>query len=426
MTLKRKVDLLSDDANDIVSKPPKWIIRWGVTMLFSILVILLAGSSLFSYPDIISGPVVITSGNLPIEMISRSSGKIMLFVNEADCVIEQEVLAYIENSVSYEAYLKLKATLSDSISSVYKIREERLSLGSLQEYYQNLLKFINEYNDFCNMDYYNLKIQQMEIQFISQSKNIKSLERQVLLNEEQLKIASKMFERDSILFNKNALTSTEFDKSRIAYLSIIQQHESSLEALISSQIGISQIKQNIINAQKEKRDLKREYCQSINSAFEVMKAKIAEWEHHYLLISPISGRVSLTEYWQNNQNINIGELLMTIIPKKTSHIIGKIYLPLVGAGKVETGQKVNIKLDNYPFMEFGLLQTTVTRISTSHVSQNNLKKLVVSLDFKDNLITNYHTKIPVNEEMTGTAEIIVKDQSVLKRIASPIKYLLKK
>jgi multidrug resistance efflux pump len=424
--IEKRIEIRSDSVNEILGRPPKWIIRWGVTVIFSIMVIVLAGSALFSYPDIISAPVVITSGNLPVQMISRSSGRIKLFVKESDSVREKEVLAYIENPVTFDAYLSLKKTLTDSISAIYKIQEERLSLGSIQDYYQSLLTSVKEYNEFRQMDYHNRKIQQLENQLKSQVRNIKFLETQAVLSDEQLKIASKIFERDSLLFTRNAISSLEFEKSKSTYLSVVQQHESALAACNSAQIILSQTKQNINDTRKEKSDLERKYGQSISSALEVLKAKVVEWELQYLLVSPVNGRVSLTQFWQNNQNINTGEMLMTIIPEGNSFVIGKIYLPLAGAGKVKRGQKVNIKLDNYPYMEFGLLQTTVVGISASPITQNNQKQLVVTLDFKDTLITNYHTKIPVNEEMTGTAEIITKDLSAFERIANPIKYLLKK
>lgn len=420
-----RIELKSDSVNEILGKPPGWAVRWGITALFSVLILLLTGSTFFNYPDIITAPVVITSGNLPVQMISRSSGRIRLFVKEADSVKEHEVLAYIENPVAYDSYLNLKNTLADSLPGIYKIREERLSLGSLQDYYQTLITSVSEHNEFRQMGYHNKKIVQLESQLKSQDKNMKSLEIQAVLSGEQLKIASKIFERDSLLFTRNAISSLEFEKSKSTYLSVVQQHESALSACNSSQITLSQTKQNINDTQKEKSDLERKYSQSISSALEVFKAKIAEWELQYLLVSPINGSVSLTQYWQTNQNISTGEVLMTIIPAKKSNVIGKIYLPLAGVGKVEPGQRVNIKLDNYPYMEFGVLQTTIAGISASPVTQNNQKQLVISLDFKNSLTTNYHTSIPVNEEMTGNAEIITKDLSAFERILNPIKYLLK-
>ncbi len=40
-----------------------------------------------------------------------------------------------------------------------------------------------------------------------------------------------------------------------------------------------------------------------------------------------------------------------------------LLLPAEGAGKVEPGQKVNIRLDNYPYMEYGMLEGVISHIS---------------------------------------------------------------
>ena len=63
------------------------------------------------------------------------------------------------------------------------------------------------------------------------------------------------------------------------------------------------------------------------------------------------GRVALTKFWQKNQNVKTGETLMTVVPEEDGEHSGKIFLSQQGAGKVKTGQKVNIKLDDYPHIE---------------------------------------------------------------------------
>lgn len=423
--IESRIEIKSDSVNEVLSKPPRWAVRWGITALFSVLILLLTGSTFFNYPDIITAPVVITSGNLPVQMISRSSGRIRLFVKESDSVKQGEIISYIENPVDYKAYTILKKTLIDSSFTEYDIKEQTLALGALQDYYQNLLLAVKEFNEFRLADYHSKKIVLLKNQVLAQNKNIKSLNVQAAVSEEQLNIAAKMYLRDSLLFSRSAISSLEFEKSKSTYLSVVQQHELKLSSCNSAQITLSQTQQTIFDTSKEKSDLERKYSQTIKSALEILKSKIAEWEQSYLLVSPINGSISLTQYWQTNQNIGVGEVLMTIIPAKKSNVIGKIYLPLAGAGKVEPGQRVNIKLDNYPYMEFGVLQTTIAGISASPITQNNQKQLVISLYFKNSLTTNYHTSIPVDEEMTGSAEIITKDLSAFERILNPIKYLLK-
>lgn len=81
----------------------------------------------------------------------------------------------------------------------------------------------------------------------------------------------------------------------------------------------------------------------------------------------------------------IGERVLTIIPETKQNIIGKLLLPVRGSGKVKIGQKVNIKLLNYPYMEYGMLQGSIRNISL--VLAENFYS--VEVEFLNGMTTNY-------------------------------------
>jgi len=80
---------------------------------------------------------------------------------------------------------------------------------------------------------------------------------------------------------------------------------------------------------------------------------------------------------------------MTIIPDEASVPVGKITLPMQGAGKVKPGQKVNIKLTNYPYLEYGMVRGVVTRLS-GVPNQNNY---LVEVSLPSGLKTNYKKQL---------------------------------
>ena len=57
-----------------------------------------------------------------------------------------------------------------------------------------------------------------------------------------------------------------------------------------------------------------------------------------------------------------GTEVFSILPTDNP-ILGQVYLPSQGAGKVEAGQEVIIKLDNYPYIEYGSINGKVKTIS---------------------------------------------------------------
>ncbi|APZ44832.1 HlyD family secretion protein [Polaribacter reichenbachii] len=110
----------------------------------------------------------------------------------------------------------------------------------------------------------------------------------------------------------------------------------------------------------------------------------------YLLKSEINGKVSFLNYWSENQTVNQGDLVLTIMPKQNSGFIAKLKTPAQNLGKVRTGQLVNIKLNNYPDYEFGVLKGQIKSIS--EISDNE-GFYTIDVDLPKKLITTYKEKI---------------------------------
>jgi HlyD family secretion protein len=151
-----------------------------------------------------------------------------------------------------------------------------------------------------------------------------------------------------------------------------------------------------------------------------------EWSQNNLLIAPIDGSLSLSEYWNINQNVSFGDVIFSVIPDGLAQFKGRVFVPLVGAGKVKIGQKVNIKLDNYPYMEYGYIETTIVNKSRLPVVVEGEKFYIVDVVLPQTIVTNYNYKIDPDMEMYGAAEIITEDISIFKRVLMPFRYFTQK
>jgi HlyD family secretion protein len=165
----------------------------------------------------------------------------------------------------------------------------------------------------------------------------------------------------------------------------------------------------------------REQMQTIvRAAFEKLIASIDKWEQDYLLQAPIEGRVSFIGYWSETQYVRKGDKVMSIIPDNPGEIIGRIDLPMEGAGKVAIGQPVNIQFANYPHLQFGMVGGKIRSIS--QVPDDKLYKVEVSLP--NGLRTYYGEDIDFRQEMYGRAEVITDSRVLIDRIFSPIRSTL--
>ena len=433
MSKEKKIELRSEDVNDILSRPPGWILRWGSAVIFIIVALLLVGSAIFKYPDRLVAPVLVTSENLPAQLVAKTTGRLQnIFKKEGELVSKSELIATIENPTSYENYLELKSIttqFSDSLGSDGNITgcsfPANLQLGGLQNVYTQFLKSFKEDKNFIEINYHRKKIAILKRQIEAQKSLQLLSEKQLSLSKEQMDISDNIYKRDLSLYDQKVISQFDLEKSKSTQLSTRQQYETAQSDLNNMKINILQAEQSVFDLELNREEQLNLLERSLMGNYDDLRAEVKQWEQNYLLISPVDGKVSFTKFWQENQNVSVGDVVFTIVPMRDAKITGKIYLPLAGAGKVKVGQKVNIKLDNYPYMEFGMVQVKVGSISMIPTVINENKVYIVGVEFPNRLKTNYGIDLMFTEEMQGVAEIITKDLSLLQRILFPVKHVFK-
>lgn len=168
--------------------------------------------------------------------------------------------------------------------------------------------------------------------------------------------------------------------------------------------------------------------QSINGSKEKLLALIKNWKISNLLVSPIDGTVSFVRKWDEGQFINAGETFLAVIPKKDCKVIGIVKIPQENFGKVKSGQKVNVRLNGYPYMEYGLLTGIIGYLSSvpeEAVDQQSSPQYTAEIVFPNGMKTSYGKELRLIQKMNGSAEIITEERSLMMRLIDPIVILLK-
>lgn len=110
-----------------------------------------------------------------------------------------------------------------------------------------------------------------------------------------------------------------------------------------------------------------------------------------------------------------------VIRKDNDKINGIMTFPPNGAGKIEAGQEVVIKLYNYPYLEYGHIATTVNE-ETMHLDAYSRGEAKYRLDvsFPDTIYTSTGYEIVPNVGLIGTANIIICNTRLIDRLLKPI------
>jgi multidrug resistance efflux pump len=412
------IELRSEEVQEILTRVPNWMIRWGNTLFIVLLGMLLLLSWFVKYPDIISSEAILTTEIPPQKEYARTTGKIdTLFVIDTQTVVENQPLSIIENTANYKDVFFLK-----SIIDTIKVQKENfvfpidkmpiLFLGDIENSYalfeNNYIQYIlnKELDPFSNEAIAN-KVTTSEL-----TRRLNNIQSQKILNKRELEFNQKDLERSKSLFDKGVISEKEYETKQLEYLQAVRNYKNMASSISQLREAISNSKKTSkgteISRIREEMTLLKNVIQSFNQ----LKKSIKDWEMQYVLSSKMNGKVSFLNYWSQNQTVNQGDLVFTIIPTKNAAFIAKLKTPAQNLGKVKIGQRVNLKLQNYPDYEFGVLKGTVNHISEIS-NKDGIYIIDVSLPKK--LITSYNKEIVFKQEMRGTAEIITEDLRLIQR-----------
>lgn len=447
---EKNIELRSEEVQEVLGDVPAWILRWGITSVFSIVVVLLVGSWIFKYPDVIPAQIVLTGSTPPANIVAHATGKIkQLYVSDNQEVKAGDCLAVIDNPARTEDVLKLKNYLqnfnldnhSESASSNQSVKgvsrfnsqnsisnilpDKNWLVGSLQQLFTSFYTTLFEYTEYQRLLYYPQKRAMTQERIEQYERQYKTLLNQQRITEDQFVIVQKQYFRDSLLYIKGVISEQDLEASKNTFLQSLSARENMYSNMEDTQIQIGQLKESLLDTDEQGTERLNSLRTQLQSLVSQLKTEIEVWELNYVLQSPIDGKITFTNYWIENQNVTNGDAVFTIIPNGTIPIIGKALLPILRSGKVKVGQNVNIRLDNFPENEFGILKGTVQHTSLVPVQIGEAAYYSVEISLMSGLITTYKKEIPYLSNMQGQADIITEDMRLLERLILPLKALWK-
>jgi HlyD family secretion protein len=423
----KKPDILySEPVREIMGKLPSPILRWGNVVIFSVFVLFFFFAWIIKYPDTIPAPVEITTVNPPVTLVTKITGRIRyLYVENKDSVYSGQLLAVMETTASINEIELLKKTI-DAINKPEDANYSELpllsQLGELQNVYANFLKNLSDLTSYMSNDFYGNKIISITREINAIGEYINRLKVKEKLYADNHKLEMSKYRRDSLLFISKVIPENEYEKSHQALIRInIELQQVRLDYSEKS-IEMAEKHQMLQDYRIQRIEEKEKLISVLNESFLNLQAQIKIWENTYLLRSPFNGFVTFTRYWNENQVVMKDEPVMNVVPHVTGSYLGRINLKMQRSGKVKSGQKVNIKLSSYPYLEYGMVRGIIR--SKSLVPSGDA--YVIEIDFPDGLTTLYGIKLDFTQNMSGTAEILTEDLRLLQKLVNPFRYLVTK
>ena len=189
-----------------------------------------------------------------------------------------------------------------------------------------------------------------------------------------------------------------------------QQLANAAGSLDLAQLGLVAIDGELAT---QRRHIKREMAR--------LRSTMADLEASYqrVIRAPTSGIVSRFTIAESNA-VNAGDSLFAITPAGSS-LEAWLEVPDRATGFIEEGQRVQLKLDAYPFQKFGTLGATVTSLTIAAAKpQSGNSVFIVKASLDRHSISAYGRNLPLKPDLSLTAEIELDNRTLLEWLIAPL------
>jgi multidrug resistance efflux pump len=421
-------DLRSEDISEILGTPPGWLVRWGTASIISVFGLLLIAGWIIRYPDVSTARVEFTTEVPPVDVVARSEGHIeRFFVQDNDLVQPGMPLLVLENTANFSDVEALdqrvsrweRVSTADSLLLI-SVLGGTPALGELRNDYAAFLQQLEAFKFSKNNRPAATNASNNAVQ-----EQIRTLERGInadLVQQRQasteVQVAQQNLGVQQQLFDGGYISRTQLQAEQDKVAAVQRNAAAYQEAVLRKRNEISQLQRSIGIVRFDNTLDANSAAGRLRASLSALRTALDQWKQQYLLVAPISGRIALNKFYTAQQYVKQGEPVLTVVPPTDTKIIGRSRLPIIGSGKVEVGQRVIIRLDNYPHYEFGTLEGYV--ISKSSVPKDNAYAVAIGLDTIRGTTTNFNRTIAFQQQLQGEADIVTANKRLLQRIVDQL------
>ncbi|MEO1258171.1 MAG: HlyD family efflux transporter periplasmic adaptor subunit [Bacteroidota bacterium] len=415
--------LLSGEVREILNKPPARATRIVFLITSCIFLLLLFAAFTFGFPDIVDGDLVLTTEQPPIIVDSPRTGILSTVkVKEGDLVSKNELIAIFETDADVDDILELENDLDqlftmdvDAIRAFIPNRNLELDqqLNVQYEDFISSLEFV-PLSGGNPIDQEAVNSVRSEIKQIEYSNN--RLKDAINSANAEIKSIEELLNNTRDVYEKNP-SQEQLSNKLFSYAAQIKNLESEI-AQYRSEIEknnerIKNKNSQILQMRSSQESGTEERIYELRKNINSLRKSIGNWKENNLVYAPADGKVSFYANLELKNRFKKGEELVAIIPiSEQTQYIGLVNIPVEGSGRVKEGQEVNLKFHRYPYIEFGAVKGTVTKIYP--LAKGDAYTVDVALD--NGLITNQGRALDYFQQMEGEAEIITEERLFVSRL----------
>ncbi len=414
----------SDEVKDIMSRPPSWLLRSGTSLLMGGVMVLLLLGWFIRYPDMISGKITLMGSSPVVDVVARQSGHLAsLKVKEMQAVKSGDILAIISSPADAAAVLALTerlAPLGALLGSGQNLPAQDFKpaegLGQIQPGYAAFASAWSSYQTVRDDNYAAKTARILEGQTVQKQAQITGMEKQSLMADRERALETEKFARMKALHQRDSISSSQVQEAEQQFIGGERVRETARKNLAEEKIALATLEKEMADQRHQREESLRLARYKLQDALNLLRAQIDLWQADYLLRASSDGVVAFHDFWSDQQYVTAGQVVFLIVPE-TTRLIGRMSVNQSGAGKIIKGQPVRIKLQDFPYKEFGLVDGRVESISM--VARDSSHIVLVEIAYP--LTSSYGRPVPFKQQMTGEAGIVTEDVRLIGRVFNEIR-----
>ena len=428
----------TEEIQDIIERMPQNSGRIVLWIIIGLTVLLLLFGWIIKYPEVSVGSITISANISPVKLVSKTSGKLILLNHRTNEIVKEgEIFALIESSADLRDILTIDSLLKnlDPQKPLEKVElsqfPRNLNLGEMTDTYYRFLNALELTIQFPANQNYQFQKEENKLSIQSQNDILSQLDSLRLIKEKTKRTITNLLLKDSLQYYQiKGIAETELDKTKLEYYNSLENSLSIQKDITSTRNQVKTLNNKHKQLTLDQQNYEQKTAIELISSCGGLKYGIRQWLLNYTFKAPFNGKLEFLDFWKQNDFIESGKELFSILPQK-NYLVGNVYLPVSGAGKVKIGQHVNIKLDNFPSGQYGIIDGNVKSVSLLAGKKINISEsqttnaYLVTIELPNSLTTNYGTNLGFQYELKGVAEIITDKRRLIERLFDNLKYIAK-
>lgn len=363
------IEIYNPENTDMLGDMPDWLIHTGSYVVYGLLALLVAAAMLFRYPDTVETSVRIDDmGSVEWITAARTGIVDRFLVDDQSEVRKGDTLALLKNDASLE-----------------DVKYFCLVLTGVEEYYRSgQAKYLQNYP-------FNLIMGEMSQAYTQFTEAVRT-----------------------------CLMYDEFDLYPKKRHFLEEEYKLLCEAGKADALTRLKVKQELFELDISHRMEQARNRRMLELAYESMVNSLQSWDKQNLIKAGTNGQVVWGESWSIGRRVTEGDTICTVVSHRKGKPTGHIRIGESQMAGIAVGDRVNVALNKYPSHTYGTLTGRVE--SMSYVPSN--KNYALEVEFPNGLVTTTGYKVACDIGLSGRAEILAADRSVLSRIFAPLRSLM--